>query len=70
METFQTAVVKKAEGEYRQGLEITTDPAARWNPKEGTGPVFVDPARFNQWRLDGYLRKVSGAATEQAEEEG
>lgn len=62
----ESARLKKEDGPYKRGQKVTTDPAAPWESAGLAKPVFVDPARFEQWRLDGYFTadKVAGETGE------
>jgi hypothetical protein len=58
----RTGKLLRAEGAYRKGLSLTTDPAASWEPGAGRGPVFVDPARFDAWKAAGALAEDEAPA--------
>lgn len=49
---FKTATLREAQGPYRAGLAVTTDPGRPSDPK-GKAPIFVDAGRFATWESMG-----------------
>lgn len=51
------ATLLRAEGKYREGLRITTDPSRPSDP-EGREPIRVDAGRFDAWAKSGAFERI------------
>lgn len=56
--SHETATLSRADGDYRAGLAVTTDPARPHDPS-GEPPIFVDPQRFAAWTSAGLFGGAS-----------
>lgn len=62
--SHETATLSRADGDYRAGLAVTTDPARPFDPN-GEPPIFVDPQRYAAWKsagMFGVAQKKGGSA--------
>ena len=54
---YPVAVLLRAEGAYRDGLRVTTDPSRPSDPK-GREPIRVDAGRFAAWAKAGAFERL------------